>query len=74
MLAALASERPLTLALQMLMAYYHLLSDKNGPQHCWAMIGLAAHMAQNVSTAVGFSFAAPLHGRRRSVCVCVPYR
>ncbi|KAF8506318.1 fungal-specific transcription factor domain-containing protein [Gautieria morchelliformis] len=32
----------------MLMAYYHLLRDKNGSQNCWAMLGLASHMAQNI--------------------------
>ena len=32
----------------MLMAFYHLLRDKNGSQNCWALMGLASHMAQNV--------------------------
>lgn len=35
--------------LKLLMAFYHLLRDKDGPQHCWALMGLASHMAQNVS-------------------------
>lgn len=35
---------------QLLMAYYHILRDKNAPQHCWALMGLASHMAQNAST------------------------
>ncbi|KAF8577043.1 hypothetical protein K439DRAFT_1622389 [Ramaria rubella] len=35
-------------AILMLMAYYHLLCDKNGSQNCWAMLGLASHMAQNI--------------------------
>ncbi|KIJ54545.1 hypothetical protein M422DRAFT_24494 [Sphaerobolus stellatus SS14] len=32
----------------LMMAYYHILRDKNAPQHCWALMGLASHMAQNI--------------------------
>ncbi|KAF8508941.1 fungal-specific transcription factor domain-containing protein [Hysterangium stoloniferum] len=32
----------------LLMAFYHLLTDNNGPQHCWALMGLSSHMAQNI--------------------------
>ncbi|KIJ46070.1 hypothetical protein M422DRAFT_250500 [Sphaerobolus stellatus SS14] len=32
----------------MLMAYYHILRDQNAPQHVWGMIGLMAHMAENI--------------------------
>jgi len=30
------------------MGYYHLLRDHNAAQHVWALMGLAAHMAENV--------------------------
>ncbi|KIJ46064.1 hypothetical protein M422DRAFT_46357 [Sphaerobolus stellatus SS14] len=32
----------------MLMAYYHILHDQNAAQHVWAMMGLVAHMAENI--------------------------